>query len=150
MRRYRSEFAFFLCALVTGMLAYLALLGDSGLWRRNDLYRDLQHLEQSVDMLRQENGVLFARLHGATPRRSSSAGADGGRDLWVLKFEGSPESNGARLVRPEERMSLAEARILFGVGFVLFLLVGLYFTATMMRNRTVVREVVSDKGVRET
>lgn len=133
MRHRRFEIAFVLCACTTGALAYLALLGDSGLWRRHELRREAGRLEQSVEMLRQENQVLFSRLHGGSAAQAAQVDPPG-QDMWVLKFEGTPEGESARLVRPEESISLSEARILFGVGFVLFVLVGLYFTATVMRN----------------
>ena len=145
MRKHRAEIAFVSCAIVTGVLGYLALLGDSGLWRRRMLSRDMQRLEQSVGMLRQENGVLFARLHGTGGRPTAEARRST-QDMWVLKFEGSPEARGEHIVRPEERMSLGEARILFAVGFVLFVLVGLYFTATVMRGLTGPADIVSEEG----
>lgn len=147
MRQYRPEIAFAVSSVVSGLLLYLALLGQSGVWRQTELQERVSRLRQSVEMMRQENRVLFARLHGP----GGSQGADElrvGGDVWVFKFSGTPDGITSRdFVRPEARITLAEARILFLVGFVLFLLVGLYFTATVTRRLRSPGDALMENGV---
>jgi len=115
--------------LLLAALVYILVLGDSGYLMKSRLKEQLSELEQNVEQLQEENGVLQVRYDSESRPFT--------QETTILKVEGL-ERNGRlfwQAANQDQEISFTEARILYFIIMSTLGLLGYYLAGVFFRER---------------
>lgn len=138
---------FLIVTLISTVLGYIVVFGDSGWLMQRELNEKLENIKQNIEDLKEENVVLNeryqmleddARALNITARQYYFLSPE----TTIIKIDeiapegaaGEDEEIRASLPDLREKMSIQEARALFFVFMVFFTVCGLYAINTLRRH----------------